>query len=138
MPGRGRSLVHGTLRAAVAVVCVGYAYHRPWRAHSWDRFAVPRPFSRGRAVFGPPLRVPAALDRADLQYYCAWFGKLLNWLTDEAEQWAADGESRPGEVRLRPGYGAHGPHATDPTAPPLPDSLSDEWAELAGASLIAA
>jgi lysophospholipid acyltransferase (LPLAT)-like uncharacterized protein len=125
-------------RLELPIVCVGYAYRQPWRARSWDRFALPRPFSLGRAVFGPPLRVPAALDRDELRCYCDWFGKLLNWLTDEAERWAADGECRPGEVRLRSGHGAHATHATNPTAPPLPDYLANEWSELAGEVQVAA
>jgi lysophospholipid acyltransferase (LPLAT)-like uncharacterized protein len=36
-------------RLGLPVVCVGYGYDRPWRGRGWDRFAVPRPFSRGRA-----------------------------------------------------------------------------------------
>src|SRR5206468_915501 len=34
-------------RLGMPLVCVGYGYRRPWRFGSWDRFAVPRPFSRG-------------------------------------------------------------------------------------------
>ncbi len=115
-------------RLELPVVCAGYGYDRPWRAKSWDRFALPRPFSRGRAVFGPPCRVPAGLGRADLEPYRRWFEKLLNWLTDDAEAWAGDGCRRAGEAVMTP---RHAPHAPDgppvPTAPPLPAGLATEW-----------
>ena len=115
-------------RLALPVVCVGYGYERPWRGRCWDRFAFPRPFSRGRAVFGPPLRVPPDLARDNLDIYRGWFERLLNRLTDEAETWAADGRPRPGEAVMAPRYA---PPAFDappaPTAPPLPPGLAAEW-----------
>lgn len=67
------------------VVCVGYGFDRPWRARSWDRFAVPRPFSRVRAVFGPAVRVPPHLDRTGLEEHRARIERLLLGLTRDAE-----------------------------------------------------
>jgi lysophospholipid acyltransferase (LPLAT)-like uncharacterized protein len=80
-------------KLGVPLVCIGNGYHRPWRMRSWDRFAVPRPFSRCCTVFGPPLHVPARLDRDGLELYRAWFERLMNWLTEEAQLWA-DGKRR--------------------------------------------
>jgi lysophospholipid acyltransferase (LPLAT)-like uncharacterized protein len=114
-------------RLGLPVVCVGYGYDRPWRLKSWDKFAVPRPFSRGRAVFGPPTRVPPDLDRSGLEAHRDWFEKLLNWLTGEAEEWAATGRNRPGESVLRPGYTPDAMHRARPRAvPQLPPALAAE------------
>jgi lysophospholipid acyltransferase (LPLAT)-like uncharacterized protein len=119
-------------KLGLPVVCMGYGYARPWRAKSWDRFAVPRPFSRGRAVIGPAVTVPPDLDRAGLEGYRLWLEKLLTWVTDEAERWATSGESRPGEAVMARRFV---PHCMDrdtaPTAPPLPPELAAEWASLA-------
>jgi lysophospholipid acyltransferase (LPLAT)-like uncharacterized protein len=90
-------------RLGLPLACVGYGYDRPWRARSWDRFAVPRPFSRARAVFGPPLPVPPNLDRDGLEAYRHWAEQLLSWLTEEAETWAASGRRRPGELAMLAG-----------------------------------
>ena len=49
-------------RSGMALVPVGMAFDRPWRAGSWDRMALPRPFSRARAVTGSPIHVPDHLD----------------------------------------------------------------------------
>jgi lysophospholipid acyltransferase (LPLAT)-like uncharacterized protein len=32
------------------LVAVGFAFDNPWRAGSWDRMALPRPFTRARCV----------------------------------------------------------------------------------------
>lgn len=54
----------GAMRAAMlgggAVVPVGAAASSWWRLRSWDRFAVPRPFSRVRLVYGSPVAAAAA------------------------------------------------------------------------------
>lgn len=50
------------------VIPVGFACDRAWRAGSWDRFTLPRPFSRVAMVYGAPVRVErsAGEDELDL------------------------------------------------------------------------
>ena len=118
-------------KLGIPLVCIGYGYDRPWRLRSWDRFAIPRPFSRARAVYGPPLCVPAKLDRDGLEAHRAWFERLLNWLTEEAESWAESGQRRRGELPILPG--AAPPRIlrwTPADAPPLPDGLHESWIRL--------
>lgn len=113
------------------LVCLGYGYDRPWRLRSWDRFAFPRPFSRARVVFGPPLRLPPDADRPTLEAYRGWFERLLQWLTAEAEAWALDGEPRDGEMPLHPGQPARAMiEGFDAPALALPDDLAASWAAL--------
>jgi lysophospholipid acyltransferase (LPLAT)-like uncharacterized protein len=113
------------------LVCVGYGYDRPWRMRSWDRFAVPRPFCRGRAVFGPPLRVPGNLDREGLECYRSWFEDLLTFLTEDAERWAEGGQRRPGELPMLVGRAPARMLRWHPShAPQLPESLHQRWVAL--------
>ncbi len=88
-------------RLNLPLVAMGFGYDRPWRAKSWDRFAVPRPFSRARAVVSPPLTIPADLDRAGIEHYRQQTEQLLNRLTLEAENWAASGLRKPQEQPAR-------------------------------------
>jgi hypothetical protein len=80
---------------------MGFGYDRPWRSNSWDRFAVPRMFSRARAVIGPAMTIPANLDRDGLESCRLRSERLLNCLTAEAEAWAAAGSRKAGEVVIR-------------------------------------
>ena len=62
---------------------------------------MPRLFSRARAVIGPPVMIPADLDRAGLEPCRLRTERLLNCLTAEAEAWAAAGTRKAGEVVIR-------------------------------------
>lgn len=46
------------------VVPIGVSARPAWRLDSWDRFLVPRPFSRVHAEYGAPVPVPRDADRA--------------------------------------------------------------------------
>jgi hypothetical protein len=135
--GPRRTMATGAIflasKLGLPIVCVGYGYQNPWRARNWDKFAVPRPFTRARAVFGPALSVPAKLDRDDLESYRLWFEKLLNWLTDDAEAWAESGKRRTGECVMIPKYTPPAMYLPPVhTAPQLPAELAAEWDSLTG------
>jgi lysophospholipid acyltransferase (LPLAT)-like uncharacterized protein len=87
-------------RLQLPLVVMGFGYDRPWRVNSWDQFAVPRPFSRARAVVGPPMMVPADLDRAGLERCRERTERLMNCLTSEAEAWAVAGTRKTGETPI--------------------------------------
>jgi lysophospholipid acyltransferase (LPLAT)-like uncharacterized protein len=80
------------------VVAMGLACQRPWRLRSWDRFAIPRPFGRIRAIVGPAMQIPPDLDREGIEHYRREVERLLNRLTEEAEVWAESGSWKRGEA----------------------------------------
>lgn len=86
----------------IPLVAMGLGYDRPWRLGTWDRFAVPRPGSRGRAVVSRAIQIPPQLDRDQLEQHRAGVERLLNHLSDDAQQWATAGGRRPGDRAVRP------------------------------------
>lgn len=50
--------------SGAAVYPISYCAERAWRLRSWDRFIVPKPFSRISVAVGEPQRVPRDLDAA--------------------------------------------------------------------------
>ncbi|MHC4181042.1 MAG: lysophospholipid acyltransferase family protein [Planctomycetota bacterium] len=121
--GPRRRLAPGSVflasRLQLPLVAIGWGYDRPWRLGSWDRFAIPRPFSRARAVASPEIRVPPGLDRSELEYFRRKIELLLNRLTDEAEAWAESGTRKVGQYILGPRYARPFPRRVD-----LPTVLS--------------
>ena len=62
---------------------VGAASSRPWFANSWDRYLVPKPFSRCVVVYGEPFAIPEALPARDA---LALIGQAVDAATVEADR----------------------------------------------------
>jgi hypothetical protein len=94
--------VYLSSKLQIPLVLIGFGYDTPWRnRRAWDQFAVPRPGTRARAIFSPPIQIPTGLDRQQLETYRQWTQRVLNQLTDEAEQWATQRNDRLGATPLR-------------------------------------
>ena len=77
------------------IVCVGGGFENPWRLKTWDRFAIPRPFSRARIIFGPKIYLPRKMKREELETSRLKIQSLITDLTIQAENWAnSDGHFR--------------------------------------------
>jgi hypothetical protein len=53
----GQGIIYLAQQSGAEVVPVNMEYSRCWRVKSWDRFILPRPFSKVRVIFAPPHRV---------------------------------------------------------------------------------
>jgi len=81
------------------LIAMGFGYDRPWRLRSWDRFAIPRPFSRARMILSPAVNIPPNLDRDGIEHYRGEMERLLDRLTVESEAWAESGTPKTGQQR---------------------------------------
>jgi lysophospholipid acyltransferase (LPLAT)-like uncharacterized protein len=104
--GPRRRMAPGSIYLAsklgLPLVVMGYGFDRPWRVNSWDRFAIPRPFSRARAIPSAEIHVPQNLDRDGLEYFRQRIEDLLNRLTQEAERWAESGARKTDQRTVLP------------------------------------
>ena len=81
-------VVHLAALTGLPILPMGFAFDRPWRARSWDRFALPWPGSRAASVSGEPIVVPADATREELEAYRVQVEEALNRVTACAEQLA--------------------------------------------------
>ena len=49
-------------KSGAPIVPIHMEYTSCWRLKSWDRFVVPRPFAKLRAIFGSPVRIAPVED----------------------------------------------------------------------------
>jgi lysophospholipid acyltransferase (LPLAT)-like uncharacterized protein len=70
------------------IVPMGVGYQQPWRLQSWDRFAVPKPASRGTVIFGEPMTVPDKLRSEELEPFRVQVQQEMNRLNPAAQAWA--------------------------------------------------
>lgn len=85
-------LIYTAARTGLPIVLAGIDFRRCWRAGSWDRFAVPYPFTRAICVTSKLIYVPAELDRETMEIYRAHVEKTLSAIQQMAEDWARTGE----------------------------------------------
>jgi hypothetical protein len=100
--GPRRVLAQGPIylssKLGLPLVAMGFGYNAPWRLGTWDRFAIPKPYSRARTVVSPAMVIPPNLDREGVEHYRLQVERLLNRLTCEAEAWAEAGTPKTMEV----------------------------------------
>lgn len=56
-----------------------------WELPSWDRFCIPKPFSKARIFYGTPIIVPPKLEKSEMEEYRVSLEKALIKLGNEAE-----------------------------------------------------
>jgi lysophospholipid acyltransferase (LPLAT)-like uncharacterized protein len=81
-------LIYLAARTGLPIVPTGFGFRRPWRLKSWDRFAIPRPWSRAACIAGPPISVSHDASRIELAQFRDVVEDLLAANTRAAEQWA--------------------------------------------------
>lgn len=84
--GPARRLQPGAVALAALtgapIVPLAFAARPAVQLRTWDRFMVPLPFARAALVFGAPVELPRALDRA---HACALVARALDRATGDAD-----------------------------------------------------
>jgi lysophospholipid acyltransferase (LPLAT)-like uncharacterized protein len=82
-----QGLAYLASKTGLPIVGAGMAFKDPWRAKSWDRFCVPRPFCKAACVAPAPVTVPPDADRETLEACRAEVERRMQTATAEAEEW---------------------------------------------------
>ena len=63
----GPGIIFLAQKSGAPVFAVQMEYSSCWRVKSWDRFILPRPFSKVRVIFGPPHQVRATTTEEEFE-----------------------------------------------------------------------
>lgn len=98
------SISPGALAAARAtgrpIIPFAIGLSRFWEVRSWDRFRIPKPFSRGFLMLGEPMHVPADADEVALKALAGQLRDSMLRLEREADR-RAGSPRRPPSTALR-------------------------------------
>jgi hypothetical protein len=85
--GPRRQMKMGTVQIArltgCSVVPFGFAAEHAWRLRSWDKFIIPKPFTRAVFVYGEPILIPA--QGGEDEVYLREIQRELDRVTELAE-----------------------------------------------------
>ena len=78
-------------RAGHPILPVTMALKKHWTLPTWDRFQVPKPFTRAKVFVAPPIYVGANADDDELERKRCEMQCVLDDLTERAEEWRESG-----------------------------------------------
>jgi lysophospholipid acyltransferase (LPLAT)-like uncharacterized protein len=84
-----RGLVALASWTGLRVVPIGVGFSRAWRAKSWDRMSIPKPFSSIYCVAGPIIQVPQGVGKGSMEQYRRLIEQTMLAATEAAEALAA-------------------------------------------------
>jgi lysophospholipid acyltransferase (LPLAT)-like uncharacterized protein len=89
-PRGPRRCVNGAVAAVAAktglpIVPAGFAFRRPWRMKSWDKFAIPVPWSLCTLVTAPAITVSPDASREELESARRHLEIMMRWAIEAAE-----------------------------------------------------
>jgi len=73
-------------RTGLPIVPMAAGTDRAWWFESWDRFMVPKPFSRVRVAYGEPVTIPRDLSAEEVEAAGAALEATLNGLLEEVDR----------------------------------------------------
>jgi lysophospholipid acyltransferase (LPLAT)-like uncharacterized protein len=96
-------VIYLAAKTGLPIIALGVGFQNPWRLHSWDRFALPRPWRCATMMTSRPIPIPPDLDKDLLEHYRRLVEDTLRDVSERAEVLAeAAGRWRRGRSSLDP------------------------------------
>ncbi len=77
-------------KAEYPIIPVSLGLTKYWELPSWDRFRIPKPFSRAVLIYGEPITIPPKLEKSEVEEYRELLEKTLNEMGIEADRMVKD------------------------------------------------
>jgi lysophospholipid acyltransferase (LPLAT)-like uncharacterized protein len=59
-----------------------------WELRSWDRFRIPKPFSRALIMYGDPILIPPNSDEEEMEHYRLFLERTMKEMAERADKLA--------------------------------------------------
>ncbi len=66
-------------KTGIPIIPVSAKISKYWELPSWDKFEIPKPFSKATLVFGDPIHVAPDSNREQIAQYCKRLEDVLNF-----------------------------------------------------------
>ncbi|GIW82102.1 MAG: hypothetical protein KatS3mg105_3909 [Gemmatales bacterium] len=82
-------LIYVASKTGLPIIAAGMAYRKAWRLNSWDRFAVPKPWTTAAVVTLDPIPIPPDLTGEQLEHYRRQVEQAMHHASELAERYAS-------------------------------------------------
>lgn len=73
-------------KTGLPIIPVSLGLTSYWEMPSWDRFRIPKPFSKATIIYGDPIIIPPKLGKTEIEQYRELVEKALIKIGNEAER----------------------------------------------------
>ncbi len=88
--GPKQQLKPGVVTAAqlsgVPIIPATSSATRAWWPGKWDRFLIPKPFTKARVLYGPPVMVPRSASATEVEEIRKKLEQVLNHMTEQVDR----------------------------------------------------
>lgn len=81
-------------KTQVPIIPVAVGFSSYWELPSWDRFRIPKPFSRALMFYGNPIQIPSNLNEEEMERYRLLLEQTMKEMTDRADKLAEKGVNK--------------------------------------------
>jgi lysophospholipid acyltransferase (LPLAT)-like uncharacterized protein len=81
-----KGVIFAAARTGFPIVPMGVAVSRSWEINSWDRFRIPKPFSRCFINYGDEVRIPERMDEEEMERMRAHVEQKMHESEDLAKE----------------------------------------------------
>ncbi len=79
-------IIYLSQKTGIPIIPTSLGLTSYWEMPSWDKFRIPKPFSKAALIHGEPIHIPPKLNKSEVEEYCMLLEKRLNEMNIEAEQ----------------------------------------------------
>ena len=72
-------------KTGLPIIPVSLGLTNYWELPSWDRFRIPKPFSKATIIYGDPIIIPPKLEKSEIEVYRKLLEKVLVEMGNKAE-----------------------------------------------------
>ena len=73
-------------KTGLPIIPVSLGLTNYWELPSWDRFRMPKPFSKATIIYGDPIIIPPKLEKPEIEVYRKLLEKVLIKMGNKAER----------------------------------------------------
>ncbi len=76
-------------KTQVPIIPVAVGFSSYWELPSWDRFRIPKPFSRALMFYSNPIQIPSNLNEEEMERYRLLLEQTMKEMTEKADTLAS-------------------------------------------------